>query len=98
MTYVVGRDGVLRAILRPDETQITPRSLARTVLPLLRAPPAPPAPGPPNLSTQAAASCAAGTQLPCRPGRSRSGRRTVATGPSESRVASRTRRSERSSS
>jgi peroxiredoxin len=43
ITYVIDRDGVLRAILRPDRIAITPRSLAETALPLLRQKSAPPA-------------------------------------------------------
>jgi peroxiredoxin len=43
ITYVVDRNGVLRAIMRPDRMQITPKSLAETVLPLLekKSPPVP---------------------------------------------------------
>ncbi|MGH6989670.1 MAG: TlpA family protein disulfide reductase [Stellaceae bacterium] len=36
VTYVIGRGGLLRAILRPDTTPMTAQSLARFVLPLLR--------------------------------------------------------------
>jgi len=36
ITYVIDRDGVLRRIMRPDRIEITPRSLAATVLPLLK--------------------------------------------------------------
>jgi hypothetical protein len=42
ITYVIDRDGVLRAIMRPDRVAITPQSLAETVLPLLRQKSAPP--------------------------------------------------------
>jgi cytochrome c biogenesis protein CcmG, thiol:disulfide interchange protein DsbE len=95
VTYIVGRDGVVRAILRPDRAAVTPRTLAEKVLPLLARPAAPTAP---EMSTQAAPSCAAGTQLPCRPGRSRIGSLTVAIGPSGKRSASSTTRSVRISS
>lgn len=60
LTYVIGRDGVLRAILRPDVTPVTAESLARTVLPLLRAPSRAPA-TPPGSSVNAAW---AGIKLP----------------------------------
>jgi len=35
VTFVVGRDGVVRARLTPDETPVTEKSLADAVLPLL---------------------------------------------------------------
>jgi cytochrome c biogenesis protein CcmG, thiol:disulfide interchange protein DsbE len=82
ITYVVDRAGVLRAIMRGEDGTATTKTLAETVLPLLRHRAAPVAP---NMSTQAAPSCDAGTQLPCRPGRKRSGSFTVAIGPSARR-------------
>jgi cytochrome c biogenesis protein CcmG, thiol:disulfide interchange protein DsbE len=42
ITYVIGRDGVLRRIMRPDRIEITPKTLAETVLPLLKEKTAPP--------------------------------------------------------
>jgi peroxiredoxin len=36
LTYVIDTKGVVRAVLRPDKVQITERSLADIVLPLLR--------------------------------------------------------------
>jgi cytochrome c biogenesis protein CcmG, thiol:disulfide interchange protein DsbE len=92
VTYVVGRGGVLRAILRPDTTPMTPESLARIVLPLLgQKPPAGLAPG--NMSTEVVPSVA-GPQSPWSPGRSRSGRCTVAIGPFSRRIASMMTRSD----
>jgi peroxiredoxin len=41
ITYVIDRDGVLRAVMRPDRIAVTPKSLAETVLPLLGKKPAP---------------------------------------------------------
>ncbi len=53
ITYVVDRDGVLRAIMRPDQIEITPSTLAQTLLPLLREESAP---TPSGMSAQAATS------------------------------------------
>jgi len=49
ITYVVDRAGVLRAILQPGRSAVTPRTLGETVLPLLRKP------SPPNPSGLSAA-------------------------------------------
>ncbi len=38
-TFIVDRDGIVRARLTPDETQLTEKSLAQVVLPLLPAKP-----------------------------------------------------------
>ncbi|HLI80164.1 MAG TPA: TlpA disulfide reductase family protein [Candidatus Binataceae bacterium] len=39
-TFIVGRDGIVRAMLTPDETKVTEASLGKAVLPLLPSKPA----------------------------------------------------------